>query len=457
MKTTLTAALLGLLTASAVAGELHVERNRFVDAQGGAVVLRGFNLSQHHKFPPFRPNTDPQLFPRLAQLGVNVIRLQFNWEAYETAPGVYDESYLDYYAGVARRAENEGLYVIVDLHHDAFSRWTLDGCGEGFPRWAIPEGTRTSAPDNGAKCWFWPLRVMAERSEIEEVFNRFMTPGNPARERFLVLMEKLGRRFAGQPRVIGYDILNEPQGDAGLLTQLYLDAIARIRRQDPDAIAFVEPEMLTGSGLETTRLGKVPISNLAFAPHYYDATIYASVWLGGRYEPVAARNRQLAKDWGAALLLGEFGSPAFWQAPDYIAMIYNDMDRFGDSGTQWSWTPEWTPQALDGWNREDLSVVDDQGKLRSNYRARPYARRTAGEYGSFQVTFPGWFNPAAATYRWTHDPRQGSTELFVPTGFFGNRAPRITAPADARCVFDAPASLVRCTASLPGAKQVELR
>lgn len=454
---TLCSALTLLLPALATAGELQVAQGRFVDRDGATVVLRGFNLSQQHKLPPFRPNNDPQLFQKLAAKGVNVVRLQFNWEAYELSPGVYDDSYLDYYAGVSARAAASGVYVIVDIHQDAFSRWTLDGCGEGFPRWAIPAGTRLSEPDNGSKCWFWPLRVMAERREIEAVFNAFYTPGNPARERYLVLLERLAQRFADQPHVIGFDLLNEPLGDAGLLAQLYLDGIERVRRHDPDAIAFVEPEMLTGSGLETTKLARMPISNLAFAPHYYDATIYASVWLGGRYEPVAARNRELAKTWGAAVLLGEFGTPSFLLAPNYIKMIYDDLDNFGDSATQWSWTPEWTPQNLDGWNREDLSVVDDKGRLRNNYRERPYARRTAGAYGNFKVSFAGLFNPASARFRWSHNPAQGTTEIFVPDSFLGGRAPVVSAPADVRCTFSHERRVLACRGSQTGMKEVVLK
>jgi endoglycosylceramidase len=246
--------VMAVTSSSAFAGDLRVADGRFVDSRGATVVLRGFNLSQLHKLPPFRANSDPLLFEKLTASGVNVIRHQFNWEAYEQSPNVYDESYLDYYANIVDRAAAAGVYVIIDIHQDAFSRWTLDGCGEGFPKWAIPQGTKLSEPDNGSKCWFWPLRVMANRSSIEAIFNKFYAEDYMPRERYMLLLEKLATRFAGYRNVIGYDLLNEPQGDATLLRQFYIDGIARVRRHDPQAIAFIEPEMLTASGLESTKL-----------------------------------------------------------------------------------------------------------------------------------------------------------------------------------------------------------
>lgn len=297
------------------AGVLRSDGGAFVDAGNGTVVLRGFNLSQHHKFPPFRPNTDPALFTRLTAAGINVVRHQFNWEAFEPEPGVHDESYLDHYAGVTERAAAAGLYVIVDIHQDAFSRWTLDGCGEGFPRWAIPAGFAQDESDNGLKCYAWPLRVMWHRARYEQLFNDFYTPGNPARERYLLMLERIAQRLAGQPNVVGYEPINEPLGDGRLLMAFYADAIEVVRRHDPTAIAFLTPEIFTGLGTEATTLPIPPFGNVAFAPHYYDPPVYAYLWFGRRYEPVAANNRAVAQRWNAALLLGEFGAATTRRAP----------------------------------------------------------------------------------------------------------------------------------------------
>ncbi|MDO9234665.1 MAG: cellulase family glycosylhydrolase [Aquabacterium sp.] len=453
-RSTLCAALCALACVApalqAEAAPLRVEAGRFVDQQGGDVVLRGFNLSQLHKVPNFRPNNDPQLFDKLTRLGVNAVRLQFNWEAFELQPGVYDESYLTYYAGVVERAAAKGVYVLVDVHQDAFSRWTLGGCGEGFPRWAIPAGIPQSTPDNGAKCANWgPQTLFFSRNEMERAFNAFMTPGNFARGRYMALLGRLAQRFAHAPNVIGYDLLNEPLGSAENLVKLYQDGAAVVRAAHPDAIVFVEPEMWTGIGLQATKLTNPGISNLAFAPHYYDPLIYFKAWTGLRYESVAARNRELAKTWGAAVLLGEFGSPPWMLAPNYMDMIYNDLERFGESGTQWTYTPEWNPTTQDGWNNENLSVIDDKGQLRNNFAVRPYVMRTAGAYGYWQKSAGvAWLGiPSTITYSWQHQPGRGTTDVFVPTSVLGGRAqPSISVlPSSVSCQWLAAQQVVRCT------------
>ncbi len=50
--------------------------------------------------------------------------------------------------------------------------------------------------------------------------------------------------FSGRPGLIGYDMLNEPFGGAGILTRLYEDTAKRIRKWDKDSILFVSPSVL---------------------------------------------------------------------------------------------------------------------------------------------------------------------------------------------------------------------
>jgi hypothetical protein len=123
----------------------------------------------------------------------------------------------------------------------------------------------------------------------------------------------------------------------------------------PDAIVFVELEMWTGTGLQSTKLSKPAIGNLVYAPHYYDPLFLYKIVSPLRYEPVAARNRALARNWDAAVMMAEFGSQAWALTPGYMDMIYSDLEAFGESSMQWSYTPEWTPATLDGWNVENLA------------------------------------------------------------------------------------------------------
>jgi hypothetical protein len=49
--------------------------------------------------------------------------------------------------------------------------------------------------------------------------------------------------FAGNPAVLGYDLLNEPYGDEVTeIAPLYEDIAVRIRKHDSSAILFVQPQ-----------------------------------------------------------------------------------------------------------------------------------------------------------------------------------------------------------------------
>lgn len=51
-------------------------------------------------------------------------------------------------------------------------------------------------------------------------------------------------KFADNPAIVGYDLLNEPFGDEALqISPLYEDVAARIRKHDKKAILFIEPQV----------------------------------------------------------------------------------------------------------------------------------------------------------------------------------------------------------------------
>src|SRR5688500_2695645 len=150
------ATLLGAAMAAALgvgnpvqAEDLRAEGAYFRDEAGAIVMLRGLNVAGDSKVPPFRPVDDPSLFDPFPSWGVNVARLLFTWEAFEPERGVYDESYFDHYVSLVNALEARGVWVIVDIHQDAFSRFTTDGCGEGMPAWAVSSAVTPKVPDNG--------------------------------------------------------------------------------------------------------------------------------------------------------------------------------------------------------------------------------------------------------------------------------------------------------------------
>lgn len=388
---------------------VQVSGRQFVDAQGRVVVLRGINVSGDSKVPPFYGVTAASQLDPLPAWGLNTLRLLFTWEAFEPAPCDYEESYLQYYEQVTRWAAQRGLYVIVDFHQDAFSRFSTGGCGEGFPAWAVHSSIPLQEPLNDERCESWGTQMLVDFSHHRS-WHHFHRDTEGARTRFLAMVERVAQRMAQHSNVIGYDVLNEPWGTNSELLNLYQDAGAVIRRQDPQAMLFIPPHAFLSSGLVGNGIPRPNLDNFAYAPHYYDPIMITFKWWLGNSSawPLNIMWRQ-AEDWDVPMMLGEFGAPANTRGgAAYISQIYDWLDSTQASSAHWNYTPNWNADTKDGWNHEDLNITDDTGELRSNFAVRPYAVATAGEPQSLQVSDTG------LEFHWQHDPTQGATELFIP-------------------------------------------
>jgi endoglycosylceramidase len=437
---------------------LRVDGRFFRDATGGAVLLRGVNTAGNSKVPPFRPVTGPTFFDPLAAWGMNVVRLLFTWEGYETAPGVYDQSYLDYYAAAVDAAAARGLHVVVDFHQDAFSRATVGGCGDGFPLWAIPPWVIRSQPRNDASCSIWGATMIWDVG-MHLAWGSFHRNDIGARTRYLQMVERVATRLSSHPGVIGYDMMNEPWGDEPTeLFRLYEDAGAAIRRGHPSAILFVSPHALISAGGGRSGLRKPTFGNFAYSAHFYDASVVVfKSWPGGDLAGAYGHMRAVADAWGVPLFVGEFGATATTSnGPAYIRTNYERLDEALASGAQWVYTPGWTPTARDGWNHEDLSISMPDGTPRATFTPRPYPRRTAGTPTRFAVTLPSVPSARLVDFTWTHVPSAGVTEVFVPAQAVFGTPNLVVAPTGDQLACTVAGNLVRCTSPTAGAKQIRI-
>ncbi|MEE2730575.1 MAG: cellulase family glycosylhydrolase [Pseudomonadota bacterium] len=389
---------------------VQVQGRHFVDPQGRVLLLRGINVSGDAKVPPFYGVTAAQQLDPLPRWGFNTLRLLFTWEAFEPAPCDYDESYLQYYEQVTRWAAERDLYVIVDFHQDAFSRFSNGGCGEGFPAWAVHSSIALQTPRNHeAVCESWGTRMLLDLSH-HRTWYHFHRDSEGARSRFLAMVERVAARMASHDNVIGYDVLNEPWGTNRELLSLYEDAGRAIRHQDPEAMLFIPPHAFLSSGLVGNGIPRPELENFAYAPHFYDPIMITfKWWLGNSSAPALNIMARQAEEWDVPLFLGEFGAPAATRGgAAYIRQLYDWLDSRFASSAHWNYTPNWNDQTLDGWNLEDLSITAGSDALRQNYAVRPYPLASAGAPLQLAVS------EQQLRYRWQHDPRRGGTELFVP-------------------------------------------
>jgi hypothetical protein len=317
-------------------------------------------------------------------------------------------------------------------------------------------------PDNGEDCTSWNVQMIVDL-ETHRSWQAFHANEHGVRDRYLALLERLGTRFGQQPGLIGVDMLNEPWGDErGEIGPLYEQAARVLRKHAPELLLFVSPHALTSGGLDT-ELARPGFENFVYAPHYYDgAVLLLHAWSGEDPSAVFDQMQGVAQRWNVPLLLGELGAPAEAQgALDYVDALYAQLDRRLASAAHWGFAAHWRPLEKDGWNREDLSVVDDAGRLRANYRVRPFAPRIAGEPAGFELTFAerggGGRDVAGALLRWNHTPDLGATRLFVaPEAVFGG-AVRLSLEGDQlSCALERDGLHVSCRSPRAGPKSVRV-
>ena len=165
-----------------------------------------------------------------------------------------------------------------------------------------------------------------------------------------------------------------------------------------------------------------------------------------------------AAEWGVPLLVGEFGIPGgARRAGDYVDYHYDRLDAALASAMQWTVSPRRSPQAGEGWNGEDFSLLDAAGRPRPNYRPRPYPHRVAGVpvCFRFEATAPPRGEPRLE-FVWAHRPGLGPTEIVVPAGLFPPGSRPRAEPGDATCLWDHSRRLLTCDAPRPATIRVVL-
>ena len=418
-------------------------------------------MAGNSKVPDFMPIDDPALLDPLQEWGMNVIRLLFTWEAYEPTPGEYNQEYLDYYSRVIDWAAQRGIYIIVDIHQDSFSRFSNNGCGEGFPEWAIGPDIPHDTPDGTEEgCKNWGVTMIFDL-KMHLTWHHFWRDTYCARTAYLDMIESIAARFSDKPNVIGIDLMNEPWGIANEeILPLYEDAEVLVRSHSPTWIIFVSTHALTSAGMPTY-MEKPSFNNFAYSPHFYDPLTFAfNIYLGWSLDAPFIMLKDKAIEWNAPLFLGEFGATGTCLAGlSYVDEVYKELDKVFASGVQWSYTPDWTPEFKDGWNGEDMSIIDDAGEIRSNFRVRPFARRISGEPINIKVTHKSLLSINSIELEWNHDPALGETEIFAPQNIlFPDNSYVIEQWGDSMyCGYDETGALVHCSSETPGRKRVKVR
>lgn len=152
---------------------------------------------------------------QMSRLGFDVLRLGLSWSLLEPQRGHYNRRYLDRIAQVVSWARAQGVYVILDMHQNAWSRYI----GRASPA-PLPGGVSPALSDNsGAPAWAtltWGLpseKFLGQREEnpaVGAAFTSFWLNVNELEDHYIQALAFLAGRFKEDPTVLGYGVFNEP-------------------------------------------------------------------------------------------------------------------------------------------------------------------------------------------------------------------------------------------------------
>ena len=404
-------------TATGAASEalrpLHATRGadaKVSDDQGRQVLLRGVNLNvlgdyyqANADYPTVIPATDAD-WAEMASHGFDVVRLLMSWSSLEPTRGTIDADYLQRVHDAVDEARAHGIYVVLDMHQDAYGKFSPTPAGvtcpdgskpsigwDGAPQWAtITDGADTCAPAG----------VRELSPAVIRAFENFYLDTDGIQTELVNTWAAVAKEFATDPTVAGYDLFNEPNwgsqastsgGRLGAFTQKTIEAIrsAETAAGGFSHIAFFEPVVLFPGDGTLVPAASVTDPNVVFAPHNYNDSIQGGTIQGGF--DVAAK---AAADYGTTFWIGEygwFGTPAE-DAPKVTAYAAAE-DEFRVGGTWWQWkqacgdphsigSPGGTPpDELIHFHRTDCPGDVNQGPVAEwlPILSRAYPRSTPGQ------------------------------------------------------------------------------
>ncbi|PIS28654.1 hypothetical protein COT42_07375 [Candidatus Saganbacteria bacterium CG08_land_8_20_14_0_20_45_16] len=252
-----------------------------------------------------------QDFARIKKLGLNCVRLPFNYRLLEEHHG------FEYLQNVVGRIGEAGLQVILDMH-------------------AVPGSQNTDwHSDSEGQALFWE--------------------NSADREKYFALWQKLAQTFKNEVALAGYDVMNEPvTKDVKLLTEVFQQVVEIIRGEGGRQTIFLEGDEW-GTNIEFIK--DIKGDNLAISIHFYQPFNFVFNWLPADKYPDEYWHKEklrsmlknyadFARQLKLPVLVGEFGvvsrCPCCGAEFQWVKDVLDIFQEFG-----WSWT-YWTYKSIQG-------------------------------------------------------------------------------------------------------------
>jgi endoglycosylceramidase len=379
----------------------HVRDGFLRMPDGRAAILRGVNLSGTQKHAPYIDDKTYEDYARVRTAwGFNAIRFVMTWSAIEPTKGTYDDAYLDQVVERMRWADQAGLAVVLDMHQDVYG----EGFGyDGAPRWTCSEEHYNAFVPT--EPWFLNAVDPAVQACVDNFYGSAELQAS-----FVGAWRHVAERLAGEPAIVGFDILNEPiwgtypvfKFEHERLTPLYTAVVTSVREVAPNWVAFVEPGASRNTGI-ATGLRPLPFRDVVYSPHLYDAMAEA----GNGFDPtrrtfILETMDELQYEAGtldAALWIGEYGGqPEHAGNGEYMTAQYDAAGRVAAGSMYWAYDKGDGYSLLDSDGNEKPALLD--------LLVRPYPERVAGTPIAYAFD--------AGTFTFEYRPSAGITELSVP-------------------------------------------
>jgi endoglycosylceramidase len=425
--------LLGVSPASADPDppQLRREGRWLVDPQGRVVLVHGLNLVYKHA--PYAPPATAAGFTArdarwLERHGFNGARVGMLWAGLTPDDAdTADPAYVRRVQRVLDLLAARGIWLQLDMHQD---QWHETYGGEGVPDWAAAR----PAPYSALPPVTAPFPTGYWTPEVSTVFDDFWANRGGLLGDWAQAWTMAARTWRDQPRLMGYDLLNEPwmglewptclttgcpSSYASELQPAMERGLAAVRRADPDNIVWWEPQQFAGGqALDTFFTPAAGERQLGFSWHSYCPAVFLasqgvpgsdveSCWDFGRGRQQHALDQAAAMD--AVPLMSEWGATDDVRAVEIDAAV---ADEHLMGWTHWAykrWDDPTTADTAQGLfvDDADLSSVK-RDKLRMLVRTYPQA--TAGT--PLALSFDA--QDGAFRYRYRPDPAvRAPTRVFV--------------------------------------------
>ena len=206
------------------------------DSQIRAAIVNAYGKENAGKFwrKFYKSFIDEADFKFLKSLGINTLRIPFNYRLFENDqnPYVYMDAGFKEIDRILKLCEKYELFIVLDLHAAP---------GGQNPDWHSDNAVGVNL--------FW------EYSDF--------------RKRTILLWKYIAKRYASNKWIAAYDLINEPvlwSRDKKFFNQFYIELISEIRKVDKNHILFVEGN-LYGTDFKIFEQFEDP--NVALSFHYY--------------------------------------------------------------------------------------------------------------------------------------------------------------------------------------------